>query len=206
MLIRDAEIPGYLEAVRRENDIRDAAFLDLTTSICGIEVRQLTPRDALILDGLDNPLMRGGIPTESQLAHFLWLLSPSYKHGSKVRRFLFARKVRNVKFIEATLACWSYVEDSFQDSPPQSSDRTCRFASGIAHLVDRMASQYGWTEEKILHSSFKKLFQYMKVMSARLDPDYCARNPSDKIRREGAIAIFNARKSLVDILKRRATN
>jgi hypothetical protein len=204
MKIRDHEIPGYPEAVKRENDIRDAAFLDLTTDICGIKIRQMTPRDLLILDGTDNPLVCHGIPSSPQLAHFLWLLSGSYCNNAPIRRFIFARKVRPLPFMQTVKACWKYVEETFQDSPGGSGPQATPFAGWCAHLIDRTAFNYGWTRGEILNTPLQILFQCQKVIRARKDAEYTPRNPSDKIRGEGAIALFKARTELLSVLKRRA--
>ena len=206
MLIRDSDIPGFRAAVKRENDIRDAAFLDLTTRIGGVEIHQLTPRDLLILDGLDNPLVSGGVPSPAQLAHFLWLLSPFYVEHSKLRRWKFARSVRKLNFVTTVQACWKFMDDTFQDSPGGSGPTGTPFAGWCAYLVDRLSSNYGWSESEILQTPLKKLFQYIKVIRARTDADYSPHNPSDKLKREGALAIYHARTALVNTLQRRANS
>src|SRR4051794_18452378 len=108
-LLTFSEIPGLREAIKRENDIRDASFLDLTTRIGCVEIRQMTPRDLLILDGIGNPLMSGGLPSPAELADFLWKLSPRYLEGDSVRRFLFSRRVRKLDYLKTVTACLRYL-------------------------------------------------------------------------------------------------
>ena len=202
MLLRDNEIPGYQEAVKRENDLRDAAFLDLKTDICGLKIRQMAPRDLLILDGLENPVTAFRVPTAEQLAFFLWLLSEDYSE-SKIKRFIFGRIVRKLPFEKAVLSSWKFVSDTFQDSPARSGGRSTPYAGWCAHLVDTIASQYGWPEEMVLQVPFKRLFQFTKVIRSRLDTEYSPHNPSDKIKREGALELFKARSKLLEVLKAR---
>lgn len=207
MRISYNEVPGFQAAVKRENDVRDAAFLDLTANICGIEIRQMTARDLLILDGIDNPILSGGLPSPAQLAHFLWLLSPEYRERSPFRRYLFARRVRKLPYIDAVKECIRYVDLTFQDSPGGSATMTRPFAGWCAHLIDGIAQGgYGWSEYSILNMPLKRTFQYLKCIRRRLDPDYRPHNPSDKVFREGVLAVHKARMSLLNILRRRAEN
>src|SRR5689334_706017 len=99
------EIPGYREAVKREMDIRDAAFLNITADICGIPIRQMTPRDYLILDGLGSPILDGRIATASRedIVKFLWFLSPEYRHGSWWRSWVFGFQARGIPVFLARL-------------------------------------------------------------------------------------------------------
>jgi len=201
-VIKFSDIPGLAEAIKRENDIRDASFLDLTTDICGVEIRQMTPRDWLILEGVENPLMAGDMPSPPQLAQFLWLLSPRYKPNAPIRRYLFGRKISNVNYLSAIRACWKYVEETFQDSPGSSGQNSTPYAGWTAYLVNRVALNYGWSECEILNIPLKRLFQYMKCITRHHDPKTPVHNPSDKVKGDH-IRLMNARNELLKVLKRR---
>ena len=203
-MLKWSDIPGYREAVKRENDIRDASFLDLTTSICGVEIRQMTPRDLLILDGIGNPLMYGGLPSPAELADFLWKLSPLYKENARLRRYLFGVTIRKMNFIAAVQACRRYVDDTFQDSPA-SSGASAPYVSWCAHLVVNISTETGWSEAAILNTPLKRLFQYLKAIRRRDNPQAPMHNPSDKIRGD-YIRLLHGRSQLLNILKRRAAN
>lgn len=202
-LLKLSDVPGLAEAFKRENDIRDASFLDITANICGVEIRQMTPRDLLILDGLGNPLMAGGLPSPAQLADFLWKLSPRYQEGNSVRRFLFARSIRKLDYITAVRACWKYVEDTFQDSPASSGVSSTPYAGWCAYLVCNLSSNPVEAEKVILNTPLKRLFQYLKVIRRKNDPDCPMHNPSDKVKGD-YIRLCNARNDLLKVLKRRA--
>lgn len=208
MNLRWNDIPGLREEVKRENDVRDAAFLDLTTNICGIEIRQMTPRDMLILDGVDNPILNGGFPTPYQLADFLWKLSPQFKERAWFRRYQFGRKCRNLDFVSAVIACRKYIEDTFQDSPGGSGPAGVPYAGWPAHLVTSLSSNPVEAEQVILNTPLKRLFQYLKCIRRRNDPNCPMHNPSDKVKGDyiRRLALKNERQKLVNILNRRATN
>jgi len=202
-LLKFSDVPGLREAIKRENDIRDASFLDINANICGVEIRQMTPRDLLILDGIGNPLMSGGLPSPAQLADFLWKLSPRYLEGHSVRRFLFARSIRHLNYIEAVRACLNYIEDTFQDSPPSSGVSSMPYAGWCAHLICNLSSNPAEAEKVILNTPLKRLFQYLKVLRRKNDPDSTTHNPSDKVKGD-YLRLLNARQQLVNVLKRRA--
>ena len=98
------EIPGYLEAVKRERLVRDAAFLGLPEAVAGFELRQMTLRDSIVLSIARNPLLSGETPNPLELATFLWYMSVEYglccaekvrdhqvKHLAAERRFFLKR-------------------------------------------------------------------------------------------------------------------
>jgi hypothetical protein len=189
-------------AIKRENDIRDASFLDLTTNIGGVAIRQMTPRDLLILDGVGNPLVTGGLPSPDQLAEFLWLLSPRFKANSLLAQWIFILGIRKMDFLSSVKACQKYVEDTFQDSPASGGPPSTPYAGWCAHLVHNIATHYGWSRREIINLSLKELFQYLKRIRRHNDPQCPMHNPSDKVKGD-YLRLENARASLVKTLKRR---
>lgn len=202
MELKWSDIPGYREAVKRENDSRDAAFLDLTTNICGVEIRQMTPRDLLILDGIGNPLMEGKAPSPEQLAEFLWILSPRFSTRAPLRRFLFGRSIRRINYMEAVRACGRYIEATFQDSPASSGMKSAPYAGWCAHLITKLSNNPVADEQKILNTPLKRLFQYQKCLRRQRDPECPMHNPSDKLKGNYA-RLLNARMKLLKTLKGR---
>lgn len=205
MNVRWSDIPGYREAVKREGDIREAAFLDLTTSICGVEIRQMTPRDLLILDGIGNSLVSNGLPTPEELADFLWKLSPKFKLNAPFRRWIFWESIRKLNYLHAVKACANYVDDTFQDSPASSSDRSLPYAAWTAYIVNNIAMNYGWSESSILNIPLKRLFQYLRCIRRYHDPNAPLFNPSDKLKGDYVrkLVLDAERRKLVNVLKRR---
>lgn len=195
-------------AIKRENNIRDAAFLDLTTSICGIEVRQMTPRDLLILTGIGNPIVSYGLPSPPQLAEFLWFLSPKFKLNASFRRYFFIRKCAKIDFVAAIAACRNYIDATFQDSPASSTQSSGPYASWCAHIVFNIASETGWSDENIMNMPLKRLFQYLKIIRRHDNPRAPVHNPSDKVKGDYIrnLALNSERQKLLQLLKRRILN
>lgn len=200
------KIPGLAEAIKRENDIRDAAFLDLTTDICGIAIRQMTPRDLLILDGIGNPLIAYQFPSLAQLVDFLWKLSPEFKLHAPLRRFLFGRRCRKVNYLLAVRAIFKYLDATFQDSPASSGDPVMQYAGWPAYLITNLSDRPVADEQLILNTPFKRLFQYQKCLRRKNNPDAPMHNPSDKCKGDylRKVNLENARAKLIALLKRRA--
>ena len=212
------DIPGYADAVEKENQLRDAAFIDPLTVICpGVVIRQMAPEDFIILDGLDSVILAVGFPHPTQLARDLFILSPWYRLKNPwrfYRRWKFARACRQFDFLrdEKCLPTYlavrermaRYFEATFQDRPASSGGTSAPpFAGFAAHYVNRIASTYGWPEEKILRTPFRRLYQYLTCIRVDNDREYTPINPSDKIR-NAHNTLRNQRVTLVNLLRRRA--
>jgi hypothetical protein len=146
-----AVIPGYREALGKEQLVRDACFLPVTESVAGFELRPMTLRDYLVLKSARSPLLAGRIPSPDQLLAFLWQLSPWYRPrlslATIINRRLFVWHCRRLlplreprvrwkmglprwqeqaqkrleRAARLVLACREYVKETFQDAPPSSS-------------------------------------------------------------------------------------
>lgn len=164
-------VPGYVDAVKRENDVRDAAMLNLNTRICGVEIKQMTLRHWIILDGIDSPLICGINPEPVDVIKFLWVLSPEFRIKSPLRQFLFSRRHQKVKYGDAVVAIRKFVEETFQDRPPNSGDDkwTPPQASFAASIIYSIASKFHWTRESILDMPIKEIFQHMKLIRMSSD-------------------------------------
>jgi len=174
------EIPGISEAARRENDSRDAAFLDLETDICGFKIRQMTVEDHLVLSGLDNDVVQGRLPHPKALAFFLWYLSPGYRGNAPVRRWWFAVRVWRKSYDHLVAGCRDYMAKTMADAPSRSPNQRC-FASGVAHAVNLIAINYGWKERDILKLSLRRMFQYQRCIQAYHNPRAVFISASDSL-------------------------
>lgn len=186
-------IPGYVDAVERENKIRNAAMLNLNTRICGIEIRQMTLRHWLILDGIDSPIINGRLPDpdSKDIEKFLWVLSPKFTPSKySFAKARLTRHVSKLKYGETVLACRQFIEDTFQDQPPSigGQDKEWKppqfsFASSIVRTV---CTELHWSRNEILDAPLKELFQYMKISrliaKAERGETPTAMNPSDRIK------------------------
>lgn len=183
-----AVVPGYREAVEHENTLRDAAFLEVPETICGIEVLPMTPRHFILLDAIGCPCVRGGTTSAEEIARFLWIISPEFRtvktwFDRRVRA-RFVRRCRKINVAEADKQIETYIEEAFQDSPgAQSGAAKVLDWSWIAALVHQSAAHYHWSESDILNLPLKRLFQYSRICKREENPRAIFFNPRDKARR-----------------------
>lgn len=200
------EIPGYVEAVLKERQIRDAAFLPVNENIDGFEVVPMTLQQYDILRFTGNPILqKEGIPSPRQLVNFLWLLNPAYRAGisappwflKKCRAFImptppilktetamliYGRKVESAMqgAVEIIALCRQFVEEATMDFPSSGSKSTKSYYSDIAGLCHIFAIKYGWDDEKTLRTPLKRLLQYSNAMKEASDKTAVS-NPSDRV-------------------------
>ncbi len=204
MIVNRFDIPGYSQAVERENQEREAAFVNPLTLVCGIAIRQLTPRDGIILEGLGSPFIVGGNPTWSQIMEFLWRMSPDYSR-SNLKRHLFDLRCWRLRRADTLKPLDKYIERTFQDAPGQKSGASQKvpFAGWPAYIIDPIASEYGWGLDVILNTPYRVLYQLLNCITKRYNADAIIFNPSDKVKGE-YLRLKNARLQLVNTLARRA--
>ena len=179
------QLPGYREAVEAETYGRDVAWLNLTERINGVEVLPFTPEHFLILSVIKSPFLCGGFPTQDEVARFLWVVSPGFIPGNSAivswKRYRFvAKHCRTLKWQDTLKAIHEYVEAAVPSDEPSKS-RNVSYFSCMAGLVDAIASEYGWAEQTILRTPFKKLWQLFNARALRHDPQAKLCNPSQKM-------------------------
>jgi len=178
-----AQIPGYAEAVEREQSNRDASFVIDRDEIAGIEVVPMAARHFLILDGCGSPFLGGGLPTETDIGIFLWVMQPNFRPGDIVARDAFAQTIRTIDYATFVLAIREFIDDALADSPAADGGRCGRqVVSWVAHYVDLIAREYHWSEAEILSLPLKRLFQYVRKIQGRLDDKAIFINRSDEVR------------------------
>ncbi len=176
------EIPGYKEAVAQETFNRDASFLDLTETVGGVELRSMTLLDFLRLDIAKSPFLHGGIPTATDIAVFCWALSPGYDQQNHSARHKYVKTLRRLLYADIVPAIERYIDETFADAPGGAGIAGIPITSWLAGMVDSIASQYHWSEQMILKLPLKRLFQYRRLISKRMNPQSTFFNPSDKVR------------------------
>lgn len=145
-------IPAYKRATRRgaalQEKLREAAFLNLPASICGVEVRQLNARHMLLLFRTKSPFFCGGDIGPGDVAAFLWCVSPHYlpltdPRGHDARRAFVAR-VATVPFLKAKRAIQRMIYFATLDRPPVNAKKARQPAATcfIGSLVHIIASKY----------------------------------------------------------------
>jgi hypothetical protein len=183
-------VPGYREAVARESFLRNAAFLPVTDSIdtvtakgraVSVECLAFTPLHFAMLDVARSPFVRGGVPLAADLAAFLWAVSPAYHPRATFARWRALRSFRSLDYLPTLKAIHGYLADAFADAPGSKGESCVSYVSGTASIVDRFASEYGWTTQTTLNTPFNQLFQLHRCIQRRTVADPLFFNASDAV-------------------------
>lgn len=178
------DVAGYREAVDAETRGRDVAWLGLNERINGVEVLPFTPRHFLILSLIGSPFICGGAPSPEEAARFLWAVSPGFTEGNlaraRWRRWRFVAGLRRLKWSDTVKGIETYVDAAFADSIGGDGSKRSYF-SCMAGLVDVLAAEYGWDEQTVLSTPFRKLFQLFRSRQQRHDPEARLTNPSQRL-------------------------
>lgn len=175
-------IPGYREAVEREQQVRSAGFLDVPGDICGIAVRALTLRHLVELELARSAFLVGGRATLGECAFFLWVVSVDRASGTCGQR-RFARRCRKLPLPALAREIDGYLDEQMQDAPGGSgrAGAVC-YTSWVADMAHIFATEYGWSDETTLETPVVRLMQYLKRIHRRADPKAPLFNPSDAVR------------------------
>ena len=182
----------FAEERAREEARREQAFLDLPIIIGGEEVRAMTPRDLLLLNGAECPFVCGGADSPEQVALFIWALhvenDGSLGWLNRRRRYKMIRRLAPQNYEELVRACNGYVEEMFQDAPgggESPKERRPLCTCFLAPLVINLAVETGWSQHEILGTPLPRLFQYQKAIRAREDgKKFIDSSPSDRLTSE----------------------
>jgi len=189
-------IPGYAEAIAREDDVRRKAFgVAAPDKIAGVRVRQMTLRDMLMLEHIRNGFFvpftfETDLEVLAHCAQLTWwmsdcpkppLNSPSAFHPrAMVSRVLLLKHLARYprSLVEETR---KFLEETFLDAPKSTKGQmqTPGHASGPAYLIDKFAAGgYSLTDDQILDMPLIRLWQLLRLINARVDGSDLT-NPSD---------------------------
>lgn len=167
MPIIEEDIPGLEEAIQKESLGRLGAYLDVER-IGNIDVLPLTPRMALELEAAGSPFLVGGTPTPGDIAAFLWHVSvhrvrKPWWRTAQSWKDSFCRQIANQDtfFLAGRIA--EYMQATSYDSPGSGDGGdSVPFASWVSAIVDAVACRYGWSEDEILDTPFRRIWQYCR--------------------------------------------
>lgn len=122
-------VPRYNEQAKRDEERRVDAFAETTLTVCGEELRMMTPRDLFVLDACENPLVSGGLPDESDCARFIWTLHASNDgSGGFVNRFrkgrIFQRIMSRPDLAQTVAEIEEYVDRMLLDQSDREEEKT----------------------------------------------------------------------------------
>jgi hypothetical protein len=173
------------EAADFERRLRLEALIGLESEIDGIKIRPMTGFDILQFQYVENKIFIGGVPDESDFAHFFWTLKSKEEKRSQVKLFKFIiKKMRNPEFINSV---YDYVDYCFLDLPSNGSSGKSEKGNPsynatstvwLNGIIDGIASEYGWTYDEILSAPLARILQlYQYLLKRQLGDKYKIRNP-----------------------------
>jgi hypothetical protein len=151
------------EAARRAED-----FIDISRTVCGLELRAITPRDLLYLDYAGSPFIRGGEIKECHIPQFLWQLCEPQPRGWWAER-RFYRHVGALIYDDSVAEIRRYLDRTFADAPSAGRDDGTGRPIGtsfVAPLIVRIAAGIpSLTPVAIMDTPIAQLFQFRKILA-----------------------------------------
>jgi hypothetical protein len=163
----------YREAVYRESAIREVSFLSIDLDICGVEVKQFTPKHFIFLDFLQSPFTTGkDTITIEDVIQFLWIVSKDYVDNSPQKKEEFSKKLLDKDLNKLVEEIDQYITDAFADRPPKmdmpkGKETQIPFFAWVCSYIDLLASEYGWLDDNVMNMPIARIFQYAKAIEAR---------------------------------------
>jgi hypothetical protein len=157
----------HATAQAEEDERRAEDFLDVTRTVCGLEVRPLTPRDLLQLDYVRNPFVCGGDVTATSITQFLWQVCEPQPRGWWAERKFF-RHCAALFAAKAQAEIQRYLDRTLADAPPKSTGAPEKplGTSFVAPLIVRIAAGIpSMSPAAVMDTPLPQLFQLQKVLA-----------------------------------------
>jgi hypothetical protein len=168
------------KATALERESRLLSYLDRPTDLGYATVRPITPRDCIIFELSDNALFseRNSKPTIEDALLMAWQLKLQPE-----KEYKFSKRATQLFELDpwAMDKTREFVGLTFVDLPKlgnQGEQLAANTGTWLPGLIDTVASEYGWGEDKILDTPVKVLFLQMQQIYKRLMPTkYRGSNP-----------------------------
>lgn len=204
----------YRDAVRKENEARDFAFVDLPENVCGVRLRQLTALDLLKLSLVRSPFIASdfisgklkaidSIPVfasevfmadkilipRHHVTAFLWMqsleFSPLRGLRARWRHFWHTYKCGALKYGEACEAIQKYMDSAMMDRRASGdSKESTSYTSWLASTVAFVSNKFHWSEHDLLNMPVARLFQYERAIILNMGGSSSLSNRSNQLRKE----------------------
>jgi hypothetical protein len=180
---------GYDQAVRREIDRRDRAWISAPLPLGkGVTLLPYTLRRHLTLSATGNRLATGkGEPQLADVLAFLWLCSTAYRAPTRplwrLSRWLFWRQCVRLP-IGAMEAVRGYLDDAWGDCPVPMRKAAFKKApktGPVAQYVLRLAPA-GWRLEDVLDRPMGQVWQMMRAVDLSEDPGTLYDDESERVK------------------------
>lgn len=171
-------IPGYEEALASERRAREEAYLDAPHFICGVKLRQITPRILARLFAVETPFLGAGEQTDAHAAQFLWACHWDYTQDIH-ERSKFLKYIRGIDYDRAVLAVREFIKLTFIDAPTGSDG--VPYVCSLAWFEYAMHKVMGWPSDYTLDQPMRRIYQLIRCQQIS-NGDVMVNRISDKVR------------------------
>ena len=183
--------PAIREAINREKETRQEAWLGLEDPLCGVPVKPLTLRMVLFLDLAANWYVAGGFGSVDFTAgstvsdwvfnqsQFLWVVSPQFAPGDERARKRFYKSLRKLQPATLHREIERFYGAAFFDAPANNhANSSAPKVDWIAALVHEFASAYHWPADHILDTPLRVLLQLRRCIQISNEPKSASSLPN----------------------------
>lgn len=171
-------IPGYDEALADERKAREEAYLDAPHFICGVRLRQITPRILARLFFVETPFLSGGHLGTEHIAQFLWICHWDYSLDIHDRD-AFIKTLKGQDYSELAAEIDQFIDDTFLDTPQGSAG--IPYFCNFAWFEYIMHKAMGWDSEYTLNQPLRRIYQLIRCMELESGA-ILSNKRSDKVR------------------------
>lgn len=163
-------IPGYEDALKEERGLRLGVFLGVNPKICGVEIREITPRLLALLLCMETPFICGGEYDNAHTLSFLWAMSPQFvradhpEHNERVEALTATlRKSLGDAFTQAEDEIDAFIFNTFLDGPQSGGADSKPYVTGVAWMLYTMAKEpFVWDTERTLDTPIRIIHQLQR--------------------------------------------
>ena len=159
----------FVAAIDLERRLREESYLPCPQFICGIPLKQITPRILAVLFRIETPFFGDGAVEETHILQFLWachaenpMREEPKRWFGKTARQRFDASLGAFDFAKAEDEIWQFLEHTFLDAPdggPTSRPYVC----SIASMEYSMACKpFYWSREYTLDQPLRIIYQLRK--------------------------------------------
>lgn len=168
---------GYAEAIRREIDRRDRAWLAVPLPVGpGVTLRPYTLRMHLAMSATGNRLATSrGEPELADVLSCLWCCSTAYCPPAaplwRLRRWLFWRRCARLTIAQLSAATQDYFSAAWGDCPSPLNKPSFRLApktSAVSQYILRLRP-LGWTDRDVLDRPMGIVWQMLRAIDLSED-------------------------------------
>jgi hypothetical protein len=166
--MKNADYPqSIINQLAYEETCSQESWINISETICGFEISQLTPRHILILNGINSPVLNGDKIKLEDIVMFLWVCSPNFSYDIRQRN-KFIKNASKINYHDALFEIQSLVSKTFIDADYDDRTKKERLnADTLAYIIDTFAREYGWSVETTMQTPLRQVYQLTSVMNER---------------------------------------